>query len=188
MKMAVAGQLNDMWDNLEKEAISTMKLEGFKQEQITLMPIAFLRYAGQLDDVEVVSPTRRINRPEELDSLIAKFEDLYAKIYSLGARFPQAGFQILEVAVVTSVPKVKPKIKRKSKGPKEPDAHALKGRRKVYFKGKWQEAQLYEMDKLQPGNEIKGPAIVEAPATTLFVPPGRRINLDKWGIIWMDTD
>jgi N-methylhydantoinase A/oxoprolinase/acetone carboxylase beta subunit len=35
------------------------------------------------------------------------------------------------------------------------------------------------MDRLQPGNVVAGPAVVEAPATTLLVPPEWRATLDK---------
>lgn len=184
-KMAVAAQLNQVWQELEGRAVESMGKEGFEKKQITLKQVAFVRYGGQLDDVEVFSPMERINRSDDLDALIAKFEDLYAKIFSSGARYPEAGFQILEVAIVSEVPKLKPKIEKKRKGTKVPKAHALKGTRKVYYHGKWHDAQIYEMDELLAGNQIKGISVIEADATTLFVPPGKTVTMDEWGFMWL---
>ena len=38
---------------------------------------------------------------------------------------------------------------------------------------------------LEPGNEIHGPVVIEAPSTTLFVPTGRSIHMDEYRVIWM---
>lgn len=46
--------------------------------------------------------------------------------------------------------------------------------------GGWRNAKTYEMDVLRPGNEIEGLAIIEASATTLVVPSGRKVRIDEW--------
>ncbi len=185
-KMAVAQGLNHAWEELEQKALEEMAAEGFDPASVTLQQVAFVRYGGQLDDVEVFSPTRRIEAPAELDALIAGFEDLYARIYVSGAKFPEAGFQILEIATVATVPKVKPLIERRALGPETPQAKALKGRRKVYRQGKWHTARIFEMDELGPGNIVEGLAVIEAPNTTLFVPERMRARFDEWGLIWIE--
>ena len=38
------------------------------------------------------------------------------------------------------------------------------------------------MDLLEPGNIVRGPAVVEAPATTLLLPPGFHTKLDAYRI------
>jgi len=42
------------------------------------------------------------------------------------------------------------------------------------------------MKNLESGNVIKGPAIIEAPATTLLVPSGYSVKLDKHRIFHME--
>ena len=44
-------------------------------------------------------------------------------------------------------------------------------------------ALIYEMDRLEPGHEVKGPAIVEHPATTLVIHPGDEVFVDEWTIL-----
>jgi N-methylhydantoinase A/oxoprolinase/acetone carboxylase beta subunit len=61
----------------------------------------------------------------------------------------------------------------------------VKGERKVYYNGKWHKTTIYDMDQLRPGNEIEGIAVIEAPASTLFLPPGRHIRMDEWTLIWL---
>jgi acetone carboxylase beta subunit len=185
-KIAVGKQLNRAWEDLETRALVEMKGEGFAPSAVHLQQVAFIRYGGQLDDVEVFSETARIAGPEDLDALIARFEDLYARIYVSGARFPEAGFQILEVGIVATVPKVKPLVEKRALGSPAASSRALKGTRNVYQHGRWHEARIFEMDELGPGNVIEGVAVIEAPNTTLFVPERKRARFDEWGLIWLE--
>ena len=60
---------------------------------------------------------------------------------------------------------------------------ALKRKRPVFFKetGDFVETPCYDGDKLQPGNVITGPAIVEEKTTTLVVPPKAKVSVDQYG-------
>jgi N-methylhydantoinase A/oxoprolinase/acetone carboxylase beta subunit len=106
-------------------------------------------------------------------------------VYAAGAKYPEWGYTIMELGVIASAPKTKPHLKRYALEGKLPSPEATKGTRDVYFKGQWVTANLYEMDLLKPGNEINGAAVIEAPSTTLFVPPGRYITMDEYRVIWM---
>jgi N-methylhydantoinase A/oxoprolinase/acetone carboxylase beta subunit len=120
-----------------------------------------------------------------MDKLIQAFEDLYTRVYTAGAKHPEWGYTIYEVGLIATVPKIKPVLRKYPLEGKKPPKEAFKGERGVYQKGKWVTAKLYEMDLLKPSNEIEGPAIVEAPATTLLVPSGRKIRMDEYRVIWM---
>ena len=120
-----------------------------------------------------------------MDNLISAFENVYSKVYSYASRYPEAGYQIMEVGLIASVPKLKPKLKKYPLEDKIPRANAFKGERKVYTRGKWVEAKVCEMDLLNPGNEIEGLAIIEAPTTTLLVPEGKKIEIDEYRRYWL---
>ena len=177
--------LNVGWDQLEKQAASDFAAEGLSWEKAKVQQIAYVRYGGQMEDMEVVSPISRINSPEDMDRLLAAFEELYEKIYAGVAKHERAGFQIMELGITASLPKVKPKLVKKPLEAKKPPRDALKDEREVYCEGAWQKAIIYDMDKLRPGNEISGTAVIEAPATTLFLPPGRHIRMDEWSLLWL---
>jgi acetone carboxylase beta subunit len=138
-----------------------------------------------MDDIEVPSPVSRIGSAEDMDKLIAAFEDLYERVYAGVAKHPQAGYQIFELGLTATIPKVKPKIVKRQLEGKDLLREAIKGEREVYFDGEWHRAVIYDMDQIRPGNEIEGIAVVEAPATTFFLPPGRRARMDEWSILWL---
>jgi N-methylhydantoinase A/oxoprolinase/acetone carboxylase beta subunit len=93
---------------------------------------------------------------------------------------------VFEVGLRASVPKPKPQVRKFPLAGKIPPGESFKGEREVYNKGKWKRAKLYEMDLLQPGNEIDGLAIIEAPATTLPVPDGRKVVIDEYKRFWIE--
>jgi len=172
--------LNPGW-----EAQADFVAEGLPWEQANVRQIAYVRYGSQMDDIEVPSPVSRINSAEDMDKLIAAFEDLYVKVYAGVAKHPQAGYQIFELGLTATIPKVKPKLVKRPLEGKDPPQAAIKGEREVYFNSEWHKAVIYDMDQIRPGNEIEGIAVVEAPATTFFIPPGRRARMDEWLLIWL---
>ncbi len=99
------------------------------------------------------------------------------------SRYGDIGVSIMELGLIARTDKVKPRLIKRPLGQAAPDETASRGRRAFYHQGRWHEAQLWEMDLLLPGNEIKGPAIVEHPATTLVIPPGDRVWVDEWTIL-----
>jgi acetone carboxylase beta subunit len=184
-KRTVAEAVSHVWAEMEEAARTEMAAEIAVGREIRFTQLAMVRYGGQLSDLEVVSPKRRLESAADVDRLIAAWEDLYAKINSRVARYEGAGYQIFELGLLASVEKVKPKIVRRPLGKAEPRAEARKGTRNMYQKGRWLPASLWEMEMLEPGNKIAGPAIVEHPATTLVVPDGRRVEIDEWGFLWL---
>ena len=94
--------------------------------------------------------------------------------------------QFAQIRVMhNTLPPVKPKLVKRSLEGKEPPPEAIKGNRDVYFDGKWHDTPIYDMDSIRPGNEIEGIAVIEAPSTTFFVPPNRRVNMDEWSMLWL---
>ncbi|MGY4113297.1 N-methylhydantoinase A/oxoprolinase/acetone carboxylase beta subunit [Aeribacillus sp. SP014] len=60
-----------------------------------------------------------------------------------------------------------------------PPSEAFLGQRDVYWKGEWIKANIWEMEKLKPGNKIGAFSILESPATTFVIPPGFETYLDE---------
>jgi len=184
-KMFMGAQLNSGWEELERIAVSEMKDEGFKKEDIILRHIAYVRYMMQLEDVEVVSPVSRINTAEDMDKLIDTFEETYSRKYTHAAKYPEVGYQVMELGLHALVSKPKPELRSHTLRGKAPRSEAFKGEREVYQGGEWKKARLYEMDLLESGNEVEGLAILEAPATTMLVPEGKRVVVDEFRRYWL---
>ncbi|MEE8558070.1 MAG: hydantoinase/oxoprolinase family protein, partial [Myxococcota bacterium] len=182
----VAGQtVTGAWEELETELLNELLGEGFRRDQISLSQIAYIRYYGQLDDVEVESPIPRLASPEDVDRLMARFEEIFTRMFTLAGRPPAPTYQITEVSIVARVETSKPEIIRHDLEGKEPPKGASKGIRPVFQQGQWHDARLYEMDELRPGNEIAGLAVIEAPNTTLFLPAQWKVRIDEHEIYWL---
>jgi acetone carboxylase, beta subunit len=184
-KMELASAINAAWEEMEASATEEMKVEGRGSDDVEFSPVVMMRYAGQLTDLELVSPLPRLQTPEDVDNLIAAWEELYERINSRVSKYREAGFQIMELGLLARIEKVKPRFEKRPLGSAEPTKEAFLGERKVYRDGIWHDARLYDMDSLEPGNVVEGFAIVEHPATTFVVPPAKRAEVDEWGFIWL---
>jgi len=185
-KEAAAKGLSELWDQLQEEAHASFVSEGMDLSKVEYRRVAFVRYGGQLDEIEVPFDRPWQGTASDIDHLIDRFEDLYTKIFAKAAKYPKAGYAILQVALVASIETRKPELAcYPDRGP-TPPPEARKGDRDVYRDAAWQKAAIYDMELLEPGNVIKGLAILEHPATTLLVPGTRRARVDERKFIWLE--
>lgn len=178
----MGARVTAIWADLERAAMAEMIADGHAREKIVIRPFLMMRYTGQLEDVEVPSSLLAVSSPEEMLEVIAEFEAVYTKVNHRVSRYGQAGFSITELGLTATAEKVKPTLLKRPLGTADPAA-AHKGWRQAYIGGRWHKADLYEMDLLQPGHEVRGPAIVEHPATTLVIHPDDRVFLDEWTLL-----
>lgn len=182
-RMHAAGAISEAWTSLEERARKDFQLHGWNFKQARLSRSAYVRFTNQLSDFEVLWPRERLNSLGDVQELLNRFEKVYTTIYPSQALYSEVGYQILEVALTADVVTPKPALPRLGmKGPKPPST-SEKGTRKVYWRGKVQDFRIYEMDPLEPGNIIKGPAIIEHPATTLLIAPGDQVTFDDRRLI-----
>ncbi|MFN7956277.1 MAG: hydantoinase/oxoprolinase family protein [bacterium] len=184
-KVQALAHVSATWAHLENELLTELIGEGFSRDQIQLQQIAYIRYYGQLEDVEVDSPVARLETPKDVDKLLARHEELFTKMFTLAAKPTFPTFNVTEVSVVARVNTVKPKIVKQPLQGKKPSKQSFKGIRRCFQKGRWIDARTYEMSELRPGNEIDGLAIIEAPNTTLFVPEDWHVKIDAHEIYWL---
>ena len=174
------------WLALEAELMAELAEEGFDRSQISTSRAVYMKFLGQLHDIEVESPVDRLDTIEEMNRLIEHFEKLYTTMLTLAAKPDVGDYQITEVCVVAKVATVKPKLCKHELQGKAPLESARKGIRPVYQKGKWNDADIWRMEDLRPGNEIDGLAVIEASNTTLFVPPDWHVRIDEHEIYWLE--
>jgi N-methylhydantoinase A/oxoprolinase/acetone carboxylase beta subunit len=170
---------NKMFVEVEEKAINEMESEGVSRDVIKLSYEVFARYGGQLWEVACKVPHGRIRTIDELRSLIRSFEDTYEKEYGLGAMSPRGGIEIVTIAVEAKAAGKKPRL-TKHEYVGTDSSPALKGKREVYFDGKWMNTSIYDMHRLQMGNVVEGPAIIEATDTTLVAPPDVKVTVDEY--------
>ncbi len=186
VKVAYLQPLTAAWKALEQELMDELTAEGFRPDQITTERVVYMKYLGQLDDIEVDSPVDSIDNAEDVRRLVEAFEDRYTKLYTLVAKSEYVPIQVTEVCIVAKVDTVKPRLRTHEMAGKKPSKQAHKGTRPVFRKGKWHDADIWRMEDLRPGNEIDGLAVIEASNTTLFVPKEWHMRIDEHDIYWLE--
>ncbi len=186
MKVAYLQPLNLAWDALEEELMTELSGEGFAKEQISTTRVVYMKYLGQLDDIEVTSPVTRIDTADDMRALVKAYEEQYTKMFTLVAKPDVGAYQVTEVCVVAKVNTVKPKLRKHELASKTPDSTAFKGKRPVFQHGAWHDADIWRMEDLKPGNEIDGLSVIEASNTTLFVPREWHVRIDEHDIYWLE--
>ncbi|OGA02902.1 MAG: hypothetical protein A3H35_18845 [Betaproteobacteria bacterium RIFCSPLOWO2_02_FULL_62_17] len=140
-----------------------------------------MRYSRQVHEVPVA-----INGPLSdaggVDRLVAGFDAIYEQRYGKGTGSRSAVIEITNCHL--QLVQVLPKVVHRVPDPKGPLAPA--GRRRVYLKG-WVEVPVYRWEKLPLGSRFPGPALVDAPGTTVWVGDDFNATVDDLGNLCMEV-
>ncbi len=126
------------------------------------------RYPHQIWEIEVPLAGRRIDGPEALAELKSAFHDTHKAIFEIADRQS-------EIELVTWRAKVRCRLREAGTGrvPAPAKGVDLATSRQVYVAGSgWVEARVARFEAMQPGEKLRGPAIVESSFTTVVVDPG----------------
>jgi len=172
-------EINKVCDDLESQAVEEMTRLGYK-EHIVLTREVSMKFGRQVN-VERIPIARKKYDAADLEKICNDFVEFYRSVYGEGAAFVEAGMEAMAFHVTATLPLVRPSL---AKSPlSTPDSsHALKGKRDVHWEDKgFVATSIYDGEKLQPGNAIPGPAVVERPTTTVLVPHESSLKVDEYG-------
>lgn len=186
MNPIVAMMLNATWAELKQSIANEFEKEGRDPSEMEFRPSVRLQYLGMLDDLEVKPPSDNL-QPDDCWKIARSYDELFEEIFRRGTKSPELGYHITKAVATGVVPVPKPELPEYELSGKEPDEEASKGYRDIFWLGGWHNAALWEMRLIKSGNVIDGPAVIEAPATTLVVPPGFTVTLDKHRIFHMEV-
>lgn len=197
MNTFVASILNSTWNELKNGIAKEFEKEGRDPSEMEFRPSLRIQYLGMFDDLEIQSHTQDLDLAfseesqtydsQDLRQITKRYDDLFEQIFKRGTKSPELGYHITKAIGTGIVPVPKPKLPANELGKEKPDDEAFKGNRAIFWGNGWHEASLWEMSLVKSGNIIDGPAVIEAPATTLVVPPGFRVKLDQHRIFHMEV-
>jgi acetone carboxylase beta subunit len=179
VKMMQAGILKGAWDELEKRAYEELGGEGYSKDKIYFRYGISARYIGQISTWDAPVVKGSIENLDDLQEVLDCFENVYTTIYPIAARYPEIGYQITEVYLEAGVDKIKPKIPSYELKGKTPPEKASKGQRDCYIDGQWFPFDIWDMDSLEAGNRVDGPAIIEHMMSTWVIPPEEYVDIDE---------
>ncbi len=178
VKIAAGKTLTEAWAELAEKVIEEFIINGFKREDVMLRPGYSMQYLGQLNDLEIDSPISAAATVADWEKLVAAFDETYARVYATSASSPELGFGVTSAIMRGSVVSKKPELPEEELVGETPPKEALLGKRPFYRRKEWQQADVWSMEKLQAGNRIVGPAVIESDSTTFVVPKGFETRLD----------
>lgn len=175
---ASGSDVTAVFDQLERQALSTIEAEGFNNGEIELRRSVRMKFAMQVHTVEVPVRGGDLN-----DSAIKKidqdFDEIYENLFGKGSGYRQGGVQIsgFQIRVTSATPK--PEFATKVKD----DTGVEHTSRLVY----WSElAQTVDTPVVRLTDQVlseslSGPYLVELPDTVIVIRPGQSGKFDETG-------
>jgi N-methylhydantoinase A len=180
------GLLNARYDRLEAQARAALASEGFPAEAMSLTRLADLRYFGQAWEVRVEVPGGVVDRASA-DVAVQRFHAAHQQTYgySYADRVEQRIEWVnLRVSGIGPIPRpaIRP-LGREQAGGVE---RACTGRRRVWFDAGSLDTPVFARPRLQPGDVVEGPAIIEEFGSTTVVFPAQRATVDDFGNLLLE--
>lgn len=174
------GKLNNIYTSLENELIKGYQDDGWKPEAVELARSMDVRYGGQVHEVRTPVPRKQLTE-DDFNQVIKEFESRYEQKFGRGTAIKQAGIQTITYRVAGVVKTAVPDLAKSTVTSKDSTA-ALSGQRDVFFKEfhGFSKTNVYDMRKLQGGNVINGPAIVQVVDTTVVLHRGQKATMDEY--------
>jgi N-methylhydantoinase A len=182
-------RLNENFFGLIAQARRDLASRGFQETDSEIVRSVDMRYRYQVHELTLSLPPGIDKLKEkDLEKIYEDFHATYEKSYGKGSGYREAGMEIMTFRLTARGRLKKPNIARLSLDGKD-SAHAIKTRRPVYFEEYREpvETAIYDFDKIKPGNELAGPAIIETPVTTIVVNPKDRVFMDGFRNIRIDV-
>ncbi|MBI2206235.1 MAG: hydantoinase/oxoprolinase family protein [Candidatus Rokubacteria bacterium] len=172
---------------LEQQGLAQLRADGIDPTHMRLARSADVRYKGQINEVEVPLTSGPLD-DAVLAQLVSDFHRRYETVYGRGAGFREARVEIVTYRVRASAVSAKPRIVAAPEGDRAPTSAARAGTRPVYWAelGDFESTPVFWGERLTAGNVVPGPAIIQAPDTTIVVHPFESARIDPYGNVLID--
>jgi N-methylhydantoinase A len=176
-------EIRQAYERMEAEGRRTLESEGVPRENVEIIRGADICYYGQATDIGIVLSSVQPDTPftpENLQTLMDNFHRSHAE--TRGYSDEKAPTVIRSLKLIAVGKRGKMILPEKSVSGQDPSP-ALDRRRDVFFKesGGFVSSPCYRGNRLEPGNVVRGPALIEEEATTLVVPPRAEVEMDPYG-------
>ncbi|XWN30693.1 MAG: hydantoinase/oxoprolinase family protein [Devosia sp.] len=181
-----ASEVAALFAPMEEQARKELAAEGFAPDAIVIERAIDFRYGRQVHEVTTSVRAAMVDT-EGLARAVADFEALYEQKYGKGSAYREAGIEMTMVRLTASGLMPAPDLPATDEAGTAPSA-AHTGRRDIYVArdGRLAEGDIYDFERLAPGNEVEGPAVIHTPITTIAVQAGQTARMDRYRNISLD--
>jgi N-methylhydantoinase B len=173
-------KLNEIYYGLNRKVVDDLRRNGVSDSEMVLIQSVDIRFRRQVHEVNIPVPGGELNA-ESIQWIVQSFETKYENLYGKDTAYKAAGMEMVSYRV-TGIGKTKKPASLKYSLHDPNPSSAKKGTRDAFFKpnGGFVATNVYDIEKLKPGNLVNGPAIVETPLTTIVIQPGQRGLVDEY--------
>jgi len=170
-----------LFEPMREKALKALTAEGFTGDQVVLDWSVDLRYSRQVHEVTTPLKAPLPLTNDGLEILSRDFESLYERKYGKGSAFREAGIEMTQFRLTARGLLNHPDMSA-AKTVGEDSSAALTGRRKIFVEAKSAmiESDIYDFTLLNPGNVIKGPAVIHTPITTIVLQDNQKSVMDQY--------
>jgi N-methylhydantoinase A len=172
-------ELASVYAELEGEAAAALVAEGFDAATQRFLRSADLRYDGQAFEVRVDVPAGQVD-DDLAAEVLRRFHDEHERLYGYSYRDRAShGVEWVNVRLTGVGPLDAPSIAPLDAGA----GVAPTDTRKVFFGGAWHDTPVVWRGDLGAGDQVRGPAVIEEYGSTVPVPPGVVVTVDRVGAL-----
>jgi N-methylhydantoinase A len=176
-------KMNSILEDLEKDALSSMREMGSAPEDIRIERFALMRYRSQWLHVLFRKIPDGYIGAREIEQVTQDFKNTYDALYGSGAGHVSQEVEIYTLRVRAAAVLHHPEQREQVRTDKEIDERAVLKSRHIYWPDLMaeKESAVFDGRFLKHGNRINGPAVVELPFTSVPVGTGQTLNCDAFG-------
>ena len=176
-----AAEINEIYAPMVARARAQLAAEGFADDAIALDWSIDLRYGRQVHEVTTPVASNGPMDDDAIGRLAADFEALYERKFGKGSAYRAAGMEMTMFRLTARGMVERPRIERAALDGADPE-RALIGKRDIFVEaeGGFAPADIYDFERLAPGNVVAGPAVIHTPITTIVVQAGQSGRVDAY--------
>ena len=175
-----ATRVNEIAEQMVAAAREEMLSEGFSEEQVVIQRSGDFRYHGQVYELTVPLEAKPLST-DDAHELEAEFTRLYERTYGEGTAWKGVPITLINYSVTVTGKQERAELGTTVVANGSPTPTPRETRR-VFLPAEreWAEVPIYAEEAFAPGQGADGPAIIDESDTTIYVPPGNRIERDEY--------
>ncbi|MDH7792182.1 hydantoinase/oxoprolinase family protein [Ochrobactrum sp. AN78] len=174
---ATAATLAETFETLAIEGNDWLDQEGEQSIGRLFEKAADMRYVGQAYELRVA-----LNDVDtDVDAISEAFHREHERIYGFRDSTAEVELGTARLAVIGVTPDLAAQEFPTGDGKPE-----IKGNRRLFHKGAWLDADIYDRLSFRANDQVCGPAIIEQDDTTTILLPGWIANCDKAGNLHLE--
>ena len=175
---AHAAAVGARFDELEARILAGFERDGFDRDEVALMRTVGVRFGHQVHTVDAELDPGPV-RTGSLDRLVERFVDRYRRIYGAASVLSGGGVEF-DVHRVTGRYAIEPvAFAARELAESDPRAALVDTRRAFFEALGFMDAGVFDGSRLEAGNVVAGPAIIQRMGDSVVIPPGYRAEVDR---------